>query len=157
MQTSIVIRKAQPTDRNNIMALSPQLSEVAELSWHSDEAVSKFQDDYIAQMLDHDTDKKLTLIAEDRGEFQGFIHACERRDDISNEVCGTIPLLAVSPTAQGRGIGKLLIDAAEEWSRAEGHRLLHLEVFANNENAQSFYRKQGFLAETLVMIKPLGL
>lgn len=156
MQNSIVIRKAQPTDRNYIMALSPRLSEVAELSWHSGDTVAKFQDDYIAQMLDHDTDKKITLIAEVHGEFQGFIHACERRDDISNEVCGTIPLLAVSPTAQGQGVGKFLMEAAEEWSRAEGHRLLHLEVFANNENAQKFYKKQGFLPETLVMIKALS-
>jgi ribosomal protein S18 acetylase RimI-like enzyme len=45
--------------------------------------------------------------------------------------------------------------AAEKWARAQDYRLLHLEVFANNDKAQSFYQRIGFNKETLHMVKTL--
>ena len=58
-------------------------------------------------------------------------------------------------SAQGLGVGRLLINAAEDWSKEQGYRLLHLEVFANNDKAQRFYDNLGFEAETLQMVKVL--
>ena len=85
----------------------------------------------------------------------GFIHVCTHNDSISGEICGTIPLLAVSPGAQGLGVGKTLMSVAENWAKDLACRLLHLEVFANNKHAKGFYDRLGFLPETLHMIKPL--
>ncbi|MDG1750055.1 MAG: GNAT family N-acetyltransferase [Thalassotalea sp.] len=65
-------------------------------------------------------------------------------------------LLAVSPSAQKMGVGKLLINSAEAWAKKQGYRLLHLEVFANNNNAQRFYQNLGFEPEMLHMVKPLN-
>jgi ribosomal protein S18 acetylase RimI-like enzyme len=155
MHNSIAIRKATDLDGPFILELSPQLAEAARLSWHTDTMVQKFQDNYIIKMLDQDDGPQSTLIAEVDGSAVGFVHTREINDSISEEVCGTVPLLAVAPNAQGRGIGRLLMAAAEEWSRDQGHRLLHLEVFANNDKAQAFYQNLGFQPETLVMIKPL--
>ena len=95
------------------------------------------------------------MIAEKNGSSLGFIHVCAHEDSISGEACGTVPLLAVSPEAQGMGVGKLLIVSAESWAKKQGYRLLHLEVFANNGQALNFYQELGFEAETLHMIKPL--
>jgi len=155
MHDLIAIRVATEIDRSFIIELSPQLAEVADLKWHTDAMVQKFQDDYITEMLDQVEGLQTTLIAEEDGLAMGFVHAREIKDSISEETCGTVPLLAVAPTAQGRGIGKMLMVAAENWSREQGHRLLHLEVFANNVKAQEFYQKIGFQPETLVMIKPI--
>jgi ribosomal protein S18 acetylase RimI-like enzyme len=47
------------------------------------------------------------------------------------------------------------MNAAEEWAKAQGYRLMHLEVFANNNKAQKFYQNNGFNPETLHMVKPL--
>jgi GNAT superfamily N-acetyltransferase len=155
MTTEIIIRDAERTDYDFIFKLSPDLAKVANLTWHSDAIVAKMQDDYIAQILNQTSVNKITLIAEKDGVALGFVHACEHQDSISNEACGTVPLLAVSAKAQGMGVGKLLMQAAEKWSKHQGYRLLHLEVFANNKKAKGFYDNLGFEPETLHMIKAL--
>ena len=154
--TEITVREAQKTDRAFILGLSPYLAEVAKLKWHTDIAIQKFQDDYITKMLDQSDEYHTTLIAELDGEAVGFIHVCEAKDSISDERCGTVPLLAVSPVAQGMGVGRRLMLASEEWAKNQGYRLLHLEVFYNNDNARAFYETLGFVGETIVMVKPLS-
>ncbi len=151
-----MLRDAGEMDMPFILSLSPSLAEVAKLYWHKDETVQKFQDDYIIEMLAETKVKNITLIAEKDGISLGFIHARERGDEISEEICGTVPLLAVTEQAQGTGIGKMLMEAAENWAKAQGFRLLHLEVFSANNHAKDFYQKLGFEQETLHMIKPLN-
>jgi RimJ/RimL family protein N-acetyltransferase len=48
---------------------------------------------------------------------------------------------------RGRGVGSALIEAAIEWSRAEGLHKLSLSVFPHNEAAIALYRKFGFVEE----------
>jgi GNAT superfamily N-acetyltransferase len=113
------------------------------------------QDAYISEMLAETTQPNTTFIAETNNVPLGFIHARTHKDSISGEICGTIPLLAVSPKSQGLGLGKLLIEHAEKWAKQLGCRLLHIEVFANNKKADSFYQNIGFKPETVHMIKPI--
>ena len=131
MENLIVIREAQESDHSFIFELSPYLAEVAQLEWHSEQTIKKMQDDYIFEMLAETSKLNITFIAEIKNVSLGFIHVRTHEDAISGETCGTIPLLAVSPKAQGSGLGKLLIEHGEEWAKNLGCRLLHLEVFAN--------------------------
>jgi len=154
-QPTITFRPANPeTDRDFIFSLSPDLAAVAKLPWHTDEAVQKFQDDYIEDAL-KTTGPHITVIAEVDGKPAGFIHALERPDDVSGELIGSVSLIALAPEARGLGIGKLLMDRAEDWARAEGYRLLHVEVFAANERAIDIYTAAGYSLDTYHMIKPL--
>ncbi|WP_019028645.1 GNAT family N-acetyltransferase [Colwellia piezophila] len=155
MSNNLTIRPANDADREFIFGLSPRLAEVAGLPWHTDAVMKKMQDDYIAEVIDNPGAAKITLIAEKDNILLGFIHACSHKDSISGEICGTVPLLAVSPNTQGLGVGKALMKAAENWAQEQGYRLLHLEVFANNNKAQGFYQNLGFAAETLHMIKEI--
>ncbi len=155
MENKIVIRKAQNSDRSFIFELSPYLSEVAQLTWHSDDVMQKMQDDYIAEMLTETSQPNATFIAEINDTALGFVHVRTHKDSISGETCGTIPLLAVSPKSQGLGVGKTLVEYAEQWAKNLGCRLLHLEVFANNKKATDFYQNIGFKPETVHMIKSL--
>jgi ribosomal protein S18 acetylase RimI-like enzyme len=115
--------------------------------------MQKMQDAYIDQVLNNTEQPQLTLIAEINHEAVGFIHACSHHDSISEELCATIPLLAVSTSVERCGVGSTLMKAAEEWAKAQGYRLIHLEVFANNDKAQKFYKNNGFNPETLHMVK----
>jgi GNAT superfamily N-acetyltransferase len=155
MENLVVIREAQESDHPFIFELSPLLAEVAQLEWHTDDAIQKMQDDYISEMLAETSQPNSTFIAEANSVSLGFIHVRTRKDSISGETCGTIPLLAVSPKSQSLGIGKLLIEHSEKWAKHLGCRLLHLEVFANNKKADSFYQNTGFKPETVHMIKPI--
>jgi ribosomal protein S18 acetylase RimI-like enzyme len=157
MTDSIVIEKAQKSDCPFIFELSPRLAEVAKLAWHTEDCIQKMQDNYITEMLNKTSDFQVLLIAKKNDIPLGFIHACEHKDGISGEACGTVTLLAVSPSAQGLGVGKLLMMAAENWAIVQGYRLLHLEVFATNNKAQGFYRSIGFEPEILHMIKSLEM
>lgn len=155
MNNKINIRTASENDYQFIYELSPRLAEVAKLAWHSEEVVQIMQDGYINAVL-NDTSVPFTLlIAEDNETSLGFIHVKAHKDEISEEMCAMVTLLAVSPIGQGKGIGKLLMQAAERWTKQQGYRLLHLEVFANNDNGQGFYRNLGFQSEMLTMVKQL--
>jgi ribosomal protein S18 acetylase RimI-like enzyme len=155
MNNKINIRTASENDYQFIYELSPRLAEVANLAWHSDEVIQTMQDGYINAVL-NDTSVPFTLlIAEDNETPLGFIHVKAHKDEISEEMCAMVTLLAVSPTGQGKGIGKLLMQAAEQWTKQQGYRLLHLEVFANNDNAQGFYNNLGFKPEMMTMVKAL--
>ena len=155
MQNEVLIRQAQASDHPFIYELAPYLAEVAKLEWHSELAVQKMQNNYIDEMLKQTDQPTATFIAELNSVPLGFIHVRTHRDGISGETAGTIPLLAVSPKSQGLGVGKMLVEKSEKWAKEQGCRLLHLEVFANNEKAAGFYGKIGFKPEMLHMIKPI--
>jgi len=57
---------------------------------------------------------------------------------------GHFGLLAVEPAMQGRGLGRALIAAAEEYCRAARCTALDLEVFDVRSELPPFYRACGF-------------
>jgi len=52
--------------------------------------------------------------------------------------------LSVAPEAQGKGIGKALIQAGIDWASALGHQKVGLLVEKDNLIAQNLYKKSGF-------------
>jgi ribosomal protein S18 acetylase RimI-like enzyme len=52
--------------------------------------------------------------------------------------------IGVDPELQRRGIGKLLMEAAEEEARKKGHQEMRLTVAINNLAAINFYEKLGW-------------
>lgn len=134
---------------------------MARLEWHTDDVIQNMQNDYIDEVLTETSIPHSLFIAEQSENQQqykerlGFAHVCRHKDEVSGEICALLTLLAVSSTAQGKGVGQLLMQAAETWAKQQGYRLLHLEVFANNKHAQNFYQNLGFQAEMMTMVKPL--
>lgn len=57
---------------------------------------------------------------------------------------GFIDDLYLIPEARGLGWGRMVIDFALSEAARLGIRMLHLEVEANNDRAQSLYRSAGF-------------
>ncbi|MBF2066577.1 MAG: GNAT family N-acetyltransferase [Calothrix sp. C42_A2020_038] len=64
-------------------------------------------------------------------------------------------LLYVVPEHRRRGIGKALMEYAQTWARARGDRQIGLQVFSNNTPALNLYKKLGFQAQSLWMVKSL--
>lgn len=54
--------------------------------------------------------------------------------------------ITVEPAQQGRGWGRLMLEALATWSRGQGAQWLWLEVRQSNEAAQRLYERQGFRA-----------
>jgi ribosomal protein S18 acetylase RimI-like enzyme len=86
-------------------------------------------------------------IAEDTAEdpklkLKGFIIVERLRRAV--EMRGHIVTIDVCPRTRRHGVGKLLIQAAEEQMKREGANLLTLEVAVDNGVARAFYVRMGF-------------
>lgn len=154
--TEIELRTARPEDRDFLHSLSPRLSGVPGPAWHDLAAMEGFQARYMAATFAAVDDSSQTLVAwSGDGRRLGYVHMRPAKDGVTEEPCGYVSLLAVDKNAEGSGVATLLMAAAEDWARARGYRFLSLDVFADNRRAVDFYKRGGFEAETLRMVKPL--
>jgi ribosomal protein S18 acetylase RimI-like enzyme len=76
-------------------------------------------------------------------------------DQVTGDRHAHIFLLYVLPEYRRRGIGKALVDSAENWARARGDRQMGLQVFQTNQPALNLYRQLGYQTQSLWMLKPL--
>jgi ribosomal protein S18 acetylase RimI-like enzyme len=65
---------------------------------------------------------------------------------------GWINYLAVAPGLQGDGLGRRMMDAAEEALRALGCPKINLQVRASNHEVVEFYKRLGFSVDETVSL-----
>ena len=63
--------------------------------------------------------------------------------------------LVVLPDYRGRGLGRALLNRAEQHARRHGATTLKLEVLAKNEQALTLYTRRGFSAYHMLLVKRL--
>jgi GNAT superfamily N-acetyltransferase len=90
------------------------------------------------------------------GTVAGCLHMVEAIDFFGLKH-GHISVIAVTPEAEGRGVGRALMEHAEAWTKRRGHSLLTLNVFAANERARRFYERAGYAPEVVKYSKPLKI
>lgn len=86
-----------------------------------------------------------TWIAEESGQIVGFLIA-----DRQPQRVGHIITVDVVEKWRRRGVGSLLMDAAEEWARRERLRLIYLETSEHNLAAQQFYIQRGYAKDRVI-------
>ncbi len=80
-----------------------------------------------------------TWVGEEGGEIVGFLISDRQPLRVAHII--TIDVVA---RWRRQGVGKALMDAAEDWARRERLRLIYLETAEDNLAAQEFYRAQGY-------------
>jgi RimJ/RimL family protein N-acetyltransferase len=88
----------------------------------------------------------LFALAESGGDLVGSLEA-RLLPGMAAHVC-EVGLL-VSRAFRGLGVGTLLLETAESWSRRQGADKLVLSVFPHNAAALAFYERRGFVREGL--------
>lgn len=68
---------------------------------------------------------------------------------------GRISPLVVAEEAQGQGIGRMLVEAAEEWMREQGCRLVEVTSNDRRAEAHAFYRHMGYERTSIRFAKKL--
>ncbi|GAB4237204.1 MAG: GNAT family N-acetyltransferase [Stanieria sp.] len=76
-------------------------------------------------------------------------------DQASGKIYGYIFLLIVLAEYRRQGIGKALLNKAENWAKARGINGIGLQVFSHNQSALQLYHQLGFQTQSLSMIKYL--
>src|SRR5712692_885281 len=94
------------------------------------------------------------LVLEEDGAILGY--ACGTLDSVLG--LAHIDILAVDPSAQGKGSGRRLLAAMEDHFRAQGATHLTLESLIDNDVANSLYERHGYqrLAQHINWFKKLG-
>lgn len=115
-------------------------------TWGPDNAVSPPPDPKLA-FFDVLHPPAQFLVAERDGRVVGFIRVVQPVALPSGDHVRQIQGLAVDPAHQGRGIGRMLLDAAGEEARRQGALRMTLRVLSTNTVARRLYESAGFAIE----------
>lgn len=100
------------------------------------------------------------FIAEEAKQAVGWALAYETEDDVyvveAERRIAYIAELFVAEAARGRGAGRALIAACEEWARARGIGIVLIGVLPGNARAHATYGKAGYGTYSLQLRKRLG-
>ena len=147
-------RPAEPDDYDALLKLLPQLADFdipvrrfANNLWEGDAQLLK-------SVLDKETQVTFAEVAIDSSnQIAGLILVTMRDEILSHEPSAHLEAIVVSPSARGQGLGRRLLQRAEDRVKELGAKTLTLHVFANNQRARSLYRSHGFDEEMLRCIK----
>lgn len=99
------------------------------------------------------------FIAENDGRAVGWAFVLEEPGDLfvaeKERRHGFVAELFVEPQARGRGNGRALIAACEDWTRARGMAALIIGVLSENNKAAAMYQRDGFAPYNLFLRKYL--
>jgi ribosomal protein S18 acetylase RimI-like enzyme len=91
----------------------------------------------------------------DEGTPAGFVWVARTHNDSTGQLEASLLNQYVAESYRGQGLGRRLMDKAEEWARLQGLTRISLSVGVQNAIGQRLYESLGYQAETLRMAKEL--
>lgn len=153
--TDIRIRPAVRADIPFVEELYERVEATGAPHWRQD-GPSPYTTDWIEHIIEKHPANQILLIAEDSdGKRLGYTWALSLTDFDANVPHGHIAGVGVSPAAEGRGVGTVLVHAAEEWCREQGLGEVTLHCYIANQRAHRLYERLGFEDEWFQMRKGL--
>jgi ribosomal protein S18 acetylase RimI-like enzyme len=100
---------------------------------------------------------KAVLVADNNGELIGYAYAAVEGYDYMalRGPAGVLHDVIVDPKHRGRGVGRLLIDAALAFFRSRGVPRVMLQTAERNEAAQRLFASMGFRRTMIEMTREL--
>lgn len=150
------IRPALPEDRAFVLEAAQRLAAFGPPAWRTASEIVEREARTLAAFLAAPPAGSSLLVAEsEQGERLGFVYLEPLEDYFTLEAHGHVGMLAVTETAEGKGIAGALMRAAELWALEQGFLKLTLTVFEANRGARAMYEHLGYVAETLRYVKIL--
>jgi ribosomal protein S18 acetylase RimI-like enzyme len=153
---TIHIRPFTSSDTDFIESLIPRFSEFDLPPWRGRDEIDKANIASLKKAMETPEPGSAIFIAEDEmGKRAGFLHLQIQTDYFNGTKNAYISDIAVDSAFEGQGIGRILLDKAEDWAREQDCSLLTLYVFSDNSRARKVYEKLGFKEEVTKYVKPL--
>ncbi len=93
--------------------------------------------------FESDPDHWVGVAELDTAHVIGWVHACVRRLVESNP-CAEIGGLMVDAGFRGSGVGRVLMEHAEDWARSKGLEAVYLRSNVIRKDAHRFYEGLGY-------------
>ena len=153
---AFIVRSAVATDRAPVLALVPRLRAFGPPALHAPEALDAGERRTLDRYFEAPPNHSRLFVAEGAdGTVLGAAYAERAVDYFTLEAHGHLGILAVAANAEGRGIGRALLESVERWAHAQGYRFVTLNVFATNARAVSVYESAGYRSDTVRYVKEL--
>ena len=154
--TATKLRAAVPADAPFLTSVTLRLGGVPLPPWRTAAEVAAAD---LRQMLAalHDPHARfLLLIAETtHNDPLGCVFATIEGDFFTGRPGAHVEVLAVRAEAEGKGVARLLLEAAEDWARQQGFDHVTLNVLVGNAHARAVYERIGYGAESVRYRKSL--
>lgn len=153
----LTIRKGLPEDEAFLIEHAYRLLEFGPPSWRGDrEPMTQMDIRYLREaLLAGDKDMEVLIALDEHGQRVGFLHLRMYQDYYTEEMHAHITDIVVIASAEGKGVGRFLLEKADEWARQKNSRWITLNAFENNTHARKVYEKAGYKAEWVKYLKEL--
>lgn len=150
------------------------LEDVKELLVELEEYILTIDKDNLDQLHPEYRDKMAILDLEEVNDNNGKCYIAVEDNKAIGVIMGTIPPydeydyldykcpkkgeiteLIVSQKVRSKGVGQQLMQKMEEYFKSQNCEYVHIDVFAYNDTAINFYRKQGYHTRMFIDIKKL--
>ena len=154
---SVTIRTARPDDREAILALVPRLRAFGPPPLRSLQDLDRAEADALSEALVNLPEDAALLVAElsDSLGVAGVAFMLTYTDYFTREKHGHLSILSVAEAAEGRGVGRALLDAVDQWTKSRGYRFVTLNVFGDNNRARAVYERAGYEIDAIKYLKRL--
>jgi GNAT superfamily N-acetyltransferase len=137
------LREAKPSDAPRLVAL------IAELGHEIDEKSVR------SNLRKLKKSGELPLVATIGKDVAGLIGRHVMVTVHRPAPVGRIPILVVAKEARGQNIGRMLVEAVEQWCRDEGCELIEVTSNDRRAEAHAFYRHMGYERTSIRFFKNL--
>ena len=154
--TPVSIRLATAADREFLIRIADRLADFPHPAWRTRQEIAEGDRRALLDGLDKPAPDRDLFIAELDGRPAGCLLMWTLEDYFAHLRHAHVSVLAVTREAEGRGVGRALMDCAEHWARERGHRRITLSVFEDNLRARGLYERAGFASEMRRYVKELA-
>jgi GNAT superfamily N-acetyltransferase len=151
-QTEFEVRLARPKDYPALLGLSARLT-IGVAPWRNPAKVATAVRGWVESSLaSAEEDGHAVLVTLLGGHVVGLVSLAER-EHFTGELDAYVSELAVDAAIEGRGGGRALMTAAEQWAAGRGLSRVMLETGARNYRARRFYVHAGYQEEEVRLTK----
>lgn len=154
------IRKATANDYDNLCELFNEIDALHRVNlphiFQKPNGAAREKDYYLGLVADENIG---LFVVEADEELIGFVHVLIRDTPIFPVIIpqhyAVIDGIGVKSEFQNHGIGKILMEKAQEWAATNGAVFIELNVYEFNKNAISFYERLGYQVSSRRMRKSI--